>query len=121
MIIKLEENGKFSKQCKSVLFLLKILKKLTIYTKTHNIEIMIGNKTDEIIEKLFESLLQIFQNNLEEPMRRSKFVRDSIDLLYYQLHKIGLKRGGLYIDSPEWFKNKKATINPENNDDNCML
>ena len=33
--------------------------------------------------------------------------------------KIGLKRGGAYIDSTEWLKNKKATINPNNNDDNC--
>ena len=53
-------------------------------------------------------------------MRRNKFVCDSIDLLYYHLQKIGLKRGGSYIDSPEWLKNKKATINPENNDDNCF-
>ena len=31
-----------------------------------------------------------------------------------------MKRGGSYIDSPEWLKNKKATINPKNNDDNCF-
>ena len=24
------------------------------------------------------------------------------------------------IDSPEWLKNKKATINPKNNDDKCF-
>ena len=53
-------------------------------------------------------------------MRGSEFVPHSIDLLYYHLQKIGLKRGGSYIDSPEWLKNKKATINPENNDDNCF-
>ena len=29
--------------------------------------------------------------------------------------------GSLYIDSPEWLKNKKATINPKNNDNNCFL
>ena len=38
-------------------------------------------------------------------MRGSKFVFDSIDLLYYHLQKIGLKRGRSYIDSPEWLKN----------------
>ena len=53
-------------------------------------------------------------------MRGSEFVPGSIDLLYFHLQKIGLKRGGSYIDSPEWLKNKKATINPENNDDNCF-
>ena len=50
------------------------------HTKSYNIEIMMGNETDEIIEKLFESLLQNYQKNLEESMRGSEFVFDSIDL-----------------------------------------
>ena len=53
-------------------------------------------------------------------MRGSKFIRDSVDLLYYHLQKISLKRGESYIDSPKWLKNKKATINPQNNNDNCF-
>ena len=40
--------------------------------------------------------------------------------MYYDLNKISLSRGGSYIDSPKWLKNKKATINPKNNDDNCF-
>ena len=60
------------------------------------------------------------KKDLKEPMKGSKFVRNSIDLLYYHLQKIGLKRGRSYIDSPKWLKNKKATLNPENNDDNCF-
>ena len=58
--------------------------------------------------------MQKYQDGLEESMRGSKFIRDSVDLLYYHPQKIGLKRGGSYIDSPEWLKNKKATINPKN-------
>ena len=85
----------------------------TMDTKSDNIEIMMGNQTDEIIEKLFKSLLQKYQDGLEESMRGSKFIRDSVDLLYYHPQKIGLKRGGSYIDSPEWLKNKKARINPK--------
>ena len=92
----------------------------TMYTKRHNIEIIIGNETDEIIEKFFESLLQNYKKDLEESMRGSEFVSDSIDLFYYHLQKIRLKRGGSCIDSPKWLKNKKATINPKNNDDNCF-
>ena len=94
----------------------------TMHTKSHNIEIMMGNETDKIIEKLSESLLQNYQKNLEESMRGSEFVPDSIDLLYYHLQKIGLKRGGSYIDSPEWTKKKKekSEINPENNDNRCF-
>ena len=49
-------------------------------------------------------------------MRGSEFVFDSVDLLHYNFHKISLNRGGSFIDSPEWFKNKKAAINSKNND-----
>ena len=44
------------------------------YTKSINIEIMMGNATGEIIEKRFESFLQKYQEGLEEKMRRSEFV-----------------------------------------------
>ena len=63
-----------------------------MYTKSHNIEILMGNETGEIIETLFESLLQNYQKDLEESMRGSEFVFDSIDLLYYHLQKIDLER-----------------------------
>ena len=39
-------------------------------------------------------------------MNGSEFVFESVDLLYYELHKISLNRGGSYIDSPYWIKNK---------------
>ena len=32
---------------------------------------MMGNETDKIIKKLFDSLLQNYHNNLEEPMTGS--------------------------------------------------
>ena len=41
-----------------------------------------GTETDEIIEELFESLLQNYQKNLEEPMRGHEFAPDSMELLY---------------------------------------
>ena len=40
--------------------------------------------------------------------------------MYYKLHKISLNRGGSYLDSLKWLKNKNATINPKNNDDKCF-
>ena len=40
--------------------------------------------------------------------------------MHYHLQKISLERAASYIDSPEWLKNRKATINPKNNDDNCF-
>ena len=40
--------------------------------------------------------------------------------MYYDLNKVSLSRGGSYIDSPEWLRNKKATTNSKNNDDQCF-
>ena len=91
-----------------------------IHRKSDNIEIMIGSETDDITDELFESLLQQYQEGFEESMRGSKFIFDSVDL-YHNLQKISLNRkGSSYIDSPKWLKNKKATINPKNNDNNCF-
>ena len=89
----------------------------TMHIYSHNIEIMVGNETDEIItgnetdeivKKLFNFLLQKYQEGLEETMRGSEFVFDSVDILCYKLYKISLSRGRSYIDSPKnnddkWF------------------
>ena len=92
-----------------------------MHTKSDNIEIIIGSETNDIIEELRKSPLQNYHNNLEESMKGREFVRDSVDLLYYQLQKTSLKKNGSsYIDSPNWLKNKKATINPKNSDNNCF-
>ena len=71
------------------------------HTKSDKIEIMIGSNTDDIINKLFESLLQRSQEGLEEGMKGSDFDPDSVDLLYHHVHKISLKRVKSYVDSPK--------------------
>ena len=60
-----------------------------MHSKSNHIEIMIVNEIDEIIDELFDCF------------------DDSVDLLLYKCHKIGLNRGGSYIDSPKWLKNEK--------------
>ena len=91
-----------------------------MHAKSNNIEIMIGSETDEAIKELFESFLKRYQKGLEESMKGSEFFFDGVNALYYDFNKISLNRGKSYIDSPEWLKNKKATINPKNNDDKCF-
>ena len=116
MIIDYKTQGQRKIQLTmSILFLPKVLMKLVICAqKNNNTKIMMGNETDEIINELFEPFSQNYQKDLEES------VRGSVDLLYYHLQKLSLKRGRSYIDSPESLKNKKATINPKNNDDKCF-
>ena len=53
-------------------------------------------------------------------MKGSDFEFDGVNFLYYDFNKISLNRGGSYIDSPKWTKNKKSTINPKNNDYKCF-
>ena len=53
-------------------------------------------------------------------MRRSDFISDSVQLMYYKCHKVKFKHGGSYIDSPDWIKQKKATTNPKNTDNKCF-
>ena len=77
---------------------------------------MISDETDEIIEKLFNPHKNWYQNNLQS-MGSSQFVFDYFHLLYYKCHKVNLNRDGLYINSPDWIKNKKATVSPINKKD----
>ena len=52
-------------------------------------------------------------------MKDSKIVFESVDLLYYSLHKTKIKRkGGSHIKSTEWLRNTRAAINVKNKDDN---
>ena len=91
-----------------------------MYSKSDNVEIMMGFDTNEIIENLFDSILQRYQKGLEKSMKGSDFVFDYVESLNYIFHKIDLKSGGSYIETPKWIKKKKVTINVEDEDDKCF-
>ena len=91
-----------------------------MHTKSINEEFINGSDTDEIIKELFKSFLQRYQENLQEKMKGSDFAFDGVNYLYYNFNKISISRGGLYIDSPKWLKDKKSTVNQKNNDNKCF-
>ena len=91
-----------------------------MYTRSDNIEIMFGDDNDDIIERLLESLLKKYEENLQNKMRGSEFEFDDVNFLYYDFNKTSINRSGSYIDSAKWLKDKKSTINPKNNDDKCF-
>ena len=79
---------------------------------------MINGRTGKLTKEHWKSLKNRNQNNLES-VKDNRFVFDYVQLLYYgKCHNINSTRGGSYIDSPDWIKNKKATINPINKKDN---
>ena len=88
-----------------------------MHTRSDNEEFMNGDDTDEIIKGLFESFLRKYEENLQEKRKGSDFEFNGVNFLYYDFNKISLNGSGSYIDSPQWLKNKKSTINPINNDD----
>ena len=51
--------------------------------ESDNIKIIINDEADEVIEELFKSLKNRYQNNLES-MKGSEFVFDYVHLLYYK-------------------------------------
>ena len=72
---------------------------------------MINYEADEVIKKVFKSLLNRYQDNLGKSMKGSKFVFDYVHLLYHKCHIINLNHGESYIDSPVWIKSKKVATN----------
>ena len=91
----------------------------TMHSKSKLAEFYMGSDTENVINTLFNTLLQNFQRIQETSNERgSKFIPDSIELLEYELHKIDVIRAELYIASPDWIASKKATINPKNEKDN---
>ena len=92
-----------------------------MHSKSNNTKIMMSSEIDEIIGEVFESLLQRYKNGFEESMRGGELIFDSIDIFHYNLNKISLVRCGSYIDTLEYRKNKKPTINPRNHDEKCFL
>ena len=63
-----------------------------MHTRSVKEEFMNDSDTDEIIKEVFRSLLQRYQENLQEKMKGSDFAFDRVNYLYYDLNKIS--KGG---------------------------
>ena len=74
------------------------------------------SNTDNIIKELFGTFLHSYQEELKI-ISGSEFSFESVEPIDYKLHRVRLNRGGSYIKSPEWLANKRAIINPKNQND----
>ena len=89
-----------------------------MHSKSENIEIMINDESDNVTEELFQSHLSRYPIGLKRLMKGSDFIFDCVHLFYYKCYKTNFKRSRSYLDSPDWMKSKKATINPISKKDN---
>ena len=67
--------------------ILKAITKSVTHSKSDNIEVMMNDKADEVIDKLFQSLLSRYQTGSETFMEGSDFLFDCAHLLYYKCYK----------------------------------
>ena len=76
---------------------------------------MPSSARDKVTEQLLASLYAKYEyDDLLISREGSNFVFQSVEESIIHFHKIDLRRGSSYIESPEWLKHKKATINPQN-------
>ena len=76
-----------------------------MHSRSDNIEIRINDEVDEVKKELFD-LLKNKYRKMFEPIKRSQFVLDYVQIFYYTCHKINQYHGRSYIDSPYWIKTK---------------
>ena len=71
--------------------------------------------TDDSINRLFDTLLQRFQQALVTSSdRRSGLAHKNVVLSYYYFQKIDIQRAESYKMSSEWIVTTEATINLKN-------
>ena len=96
-------------------------RRITHFSRSDNEICRPSSNTNKLLRQLLTSLYEKYQNDLELSREKSSFVYERVEECNVHLHRIDLRRGALFIDSPEWLKSKKATINPQNNDVYCFM
>ena len=64
---------------------------------------------DEIFDQLIEK---------HEDLKNINFLLKGVESIAYSFIKIIIK--STFVESPDWIKNKKCTINPQNKDNKCL-
>ena len=79
--------------------------KISVYIKSKN-----TTDIDEIFSQLIEK-----QEELTESLKHLNFTSESIESIVYNF-----TLANTFIETREWIKNIKCTINPQNNDNQCF-
>ena len=63
-----------------------------MYSRSLNTKFLSYNDANEVVDELFESLHSRYQGNLETSIRGRNFIFDSVQLMYYNSHKVSVWR-----------------------------
>ena len=92
-------------------------KRITHFAKSENIKCLPSSNADDILNELLASLYEKYNEDKQLCHTSSSFIYESVEELNIHFHKIDLQCGATYMPTPDWIKNKKATINPNNTKD----
>ena len=89
-------------------------RRITHSSRSDNVICMPSSNANKILEQLLSSLYEKFNDDLQLSRESSSFVYESVEECNIHFHKKDLRRVTSFIDTPEWLKHKKATINLQN-------
>ena len=75
------------------------------------------SEIDEIANEMIAHMREQIENSA---LLNSRFVFDEVLFMDIDFHQLNLMRGSSYVPLPEWLANKKAIINPHNEDQECF-
>ena len=86
----------------------------TMYSASERVENLMGRDTKVVIDKLFNTTLQRFQQAQETSNDNgSDFIPESVELLYHFFQETNIRRSESYIIFPNWIVNKKSSNKPQ--------
>ena len=73
------------------------------------------------INEIVNEMIAHMREQIENPaLLNSRFVFDEVLFMDIDFHQLNITRGSSYIPLPQWLDNKKAIINPHNEDKKCF-
>ena len=82
--------------------------RITQFSRSDNEIYRPSSNTNKLLRQLITSLYERFEDDLELSQENSSFVYESVEECNIHFHKIELRRGASFIDTPDWLKPKKG-------------
>ena len=73
------------------------------------------------LEQIVDGMIAHMKTQIENPvLLNSRFRFDEVLYLDVNFHQLNLTRGSSYLPLSDWLAQKKAIINPQNDDEECF-
>ena len=76
-----------------------------------------GSEMNQIVDRMTANMKFQIENLA---LLNSRFVFDEFLYLDVNFNQLNLMRGSSYLPLPDWLANKKAIVNPHNDDEECF-